>query len=504
MPAEKRRIYSALLDGIPYPAWLKDSNAVFLAVNQAWVKLFNHTREEVVGRNAAEVFGGELGKKIHQQNLDTIRKGITQHFEECFEIGGRRVWVDTVLSPYSDGGKVGTMGMTRNITEKKQMEERFLRTQRMESLGALVGGIAHDLNNILGPILMAASMLEENVKQDANRELVAIVKEAAQRGAEIVSQVLAFARGTRTQRKPLEPKLLVRQMGRILQKVMPKSIEFSTDLADDLSNITGDATQLHQVFMNLCVNARDAMPCGGRLTLRGRNAFVDEAMATRYPEALSGHYVCVTVADTGVGIPEEIREKIYDPFFTTKEVGKGTGLGLSTALAIVKNHGGFVTLDSEVGKGSLFSVYLPATEHPLLPENPKAQTALPGGNGELILVVDDELPICKMVEAILQKKGYRVLTALSGREALRLFAAQRGKIRAVLSDLAMPEMSGADLIKALLAKEPSLPVIASTGQSSEQRYQALAGLNVKWRLSKPYGALQLLSVVAEAVAQRPL
>lgn len=494
----------AVMDGISDPAWVKDRRGVFRAVNLAWTKLIGKAPEEVVGRPETEVFGDELARKLHKQDLETIRSGTPRRVEECFNIKGGPTWFDTVITPYLDekGAPAGVIGIARNITQRKHMEERFLRTQRMESLGALASGIAHDLNNILGPILMSASLLDENIQQESNRELVSIIKEAAQRGADIVNQVLTFARGTRGQRKPLEPRLLVKQIERILQKVMPKSITFVTQLSSDLFNITGDATQLHQVFMNLCVNARDAMPGGGTLTLAGYNAEIGQAEADRNRDARPGRYVCIAVADTGVGVPEAIRTRIFDPFFTTKDVGKGTGLGLSTALAIVKNHGGFVTLDSEVGKGSIFAVYLPATERALVPEKPVPQAPLPSGQGELVLVVDDELPICKMVQTILGKKSYRVLTALSGRDALRLFAENRAEIRAVITDLAMPEMNGLELIKALKAKDPDLPIIASTGQSSEHRYHELGPLDVAWQLSKPYGAQQLLSVVREAVAKR--
>ncbi|XHR26845.1 MAG: ATP-binding protein [Chthoniobacteraceae bacterium] len=501
---EDLQLQMAMLKGIPDPAWMKDKNGIFLAVNHAWTKFLRKPAKAVLGRSVLEVFGEEIGRRLYLQDLDVIKTGAPRRFEEFFMVDGKPAWIDTIITPYLDSENcaAGTIGVARDITERKQTEERFLRTQRMESLGVLASGIAHDLNNILGPILMATSMLQENIKDEANRELIGIIEEAAQRGTDIVGQVLMFARGAKGQRKTVDTRHLLEQVGRILRKAMPEAVNFVTSLPEDLSNITGDLTQLHRVFMNLCVNARDAMPSGGLLTLSGHNTEVDRAAAKHNPDARPGRYVCITVTDTGIGIPEQIRETIYDPFFTTKEIGKGTGLGLSTVLAIVKNHDGFVTLDSKVGKGSVFSVYLPATQGKAQPEKPQPVTVSPNGEGEVILVVDDELPICKMIETILTKKGYRVLTALGGHEALRLFAGQQGQIRAVLTDLAMPEMSGVELIRRLKAAQPGLPIIASTGQSSEQRYSDLDTLDVQWRLSKPYGAQQLLAIVREALTSR--
>jgi two-component system, cell cycle sensor histidine kinase and response regulator CckA len=495
-----------ILDSIPDSVWMKDRDGVFLMVNQAWAQSIGTTAQQTIGYPDVEVFPGELGQQLREQDQLVMQSGKPKQIEEYFNVNGHLVWTDTILTPISDktGAPVGIIGIARNITQRKQLEERFLRTQRMESLGALASGIAHDLHNILGPILMSASILEESVKDPNDRELVTIVREAAQRGADIVKQVLTFARGTQSEHEPLEPRLLIDQVKRILLKVMPKSVTFSINLSDNLSNITGDATQLHQVFMNLCMNARDAMPHGGVLTITGGNVEVDQAMAMHHGYARPGPYVCLAVADTGVGIPEAIREKIFEPFFTTKEPGKGTGLGLSTALAILKNHNSFVTLTSEVSKGSTFSVYIPAAECPKPPAAPApvSPAPLPQGHGETILVVDDEQPICKMVETILSQKDYLVLSAHNGPEALRLFSEKRSEIRAVLTDLAMPGMTGTELIKALKTIDPGLPIIASTGQSSEQRYKELAALNIPLRLSKPYSARQLLSMISEAVNQR--
>jgi CheY-like chemotaxis protein len=369
----------------------------------------------------------------------------------------------------------------------------------MESIGSLASGITHDLNNILGPIMMSASMLrDEDMPKQTSEELIGIIQEAAQRGADVVRQVLTFARGAKGERKPVEPRFLIRQVEHILKEILPKSITFTSTLSDGLWNVTGDLTQLHQVFVNLCVNARDAMPDGGTLRLSAKNCDISPATASKIPDAKPGRYVRIMVADSGIGIPEEILGKIFDPFFTTKELGKGTGLGLSTVLGIVKSHVGFVTIDSKVGKGSKFNVYFPATEAILLPAKPTEKTPLPSGAGEGILIVDDELPICKMAGAILQKKGYHVLSAPDAREALEIYSQQAGAIHAVLTDLAMPGMDGQALIRALKEMNPAPVVIASTGQSG---YKEPFSHGAEFFLAKPYNAEQLLAIVHQAVCK---
>lgn len=501
---EKERFERALINGIPDPAWLKDTEGVFLAVNQAWTVSTGKKAADTIGKSDVEIFGPETAARFHRQDRHVLRTLQPVRVEELLVTHEGNRWFDTVITPLLDdsGKAIGTIGIAREITERKLLEEQFLRTQRMDSIGSLAGGIAHDLNNILGPILMSSSMLQEEVPPATRRELVNIIQEAAQRGADIVNQVLTFARGAKGQRKILEPRVLVRQVERILRDILPKSITFCTSLPDGLWNVVGDTTQLHQVFVNLCVNARDAMPAGGTLEISASNWELDQRACAKFHDAKPGRYVRIVVSDTGAGVPESIRDKIFDPFFTTKELGKGTGLGLSTVLGIVKHHDGFVGLDSTEGLGSQFSVYLPATAKTLTQDRLKPPSNLPSGHGELILVVDDEVAICKMAGTILQKQGYHVITALGAREALQLYRENRRRIDAVVTDLAMPTMDGIELIKELKSIDPALPIIASTGQSVEQRYKELIPLNVRWKLSKPYTAQELLAAVHEAVEKQ--
>ncbi|MDD5349949.1 MAG: PAS domain-containing protein [Chthoniobacteraceae bacterium] len=495
---ESTHIQRALLNGIPDPAWMKNKDGVFLAVNRAWTHFIGKNEADVTGRPDCEIFGHDTAAKVRQQDLAVLKSRQPLRIEECFPGPHGPAYFDTVLTPLCDeqGEAFGIIGIARDVTERKRMEEQFLRNQRMESIGSLAGGIAHDLNNILGPIMMSASMLREDTSRQTAEELITIIQEAAQRGADIVSQVLTFARGAKGERKPMEPRFLIRQVERILKEILPKSITFTSSISEGLWNITGDLTQLHQVFVNLCVNARDAMPDGGTLRLSAKNCEVSPGIAAKIDGAQPGRHVRMMVADSGTGIPEEIIGKIFDPFFTTKELGKGTGLGLSTVLAIVKSHNGFVTIESKLGKGSKFSIFLPATEETLRPAKPEEKSALPSGSGETVLIVDDEVSICKMAGTILQKKGYRVLCAPGAKEALEIYRQHGGAIQAVLTDLAMPGMDGRALTRALKEINPAAVVIASTGQSSYKEPDQHGG---EFFLAKPYSAGQLLRTVHLAI-----
>ena len=498
---KRERLQRDILNGIPDPAWMKNNEGVFLEVNRAWCDFAQMEAADVIGKTASELFGPDIAARFHQQDALVFKTKEPSRIEEHLSNDQNKAWFDTVITPLLDEQREVTaiIGIARNITERKRMEEQFLRNQRLESIGSLAGGIAHDLNNILGPIMMSASMLEEDLPDKTSKDLIAIIQEAAQRGADIVNQVLTFAKGAKGEHKILQPRALVGQVERILKEILPKAITFKASLPEGLWNVTGDLTQLHQVFINLCVNARDAMPQGGTLSLSAKNFTACNQFASKFPDAKPGRYVKINVSDSGTGIPREIVEKIFDPFFTTKPSGKGTGLGLSTVLGIVKSHGGFVTIDSKLGKGSKFSVYFPATAKTHVPAKPPEHCRMPPGKGELILVVDDEVSICKMARTILTKTGYRILTASGGKEALELFKKHGAAVKAVLTDLAMPVMDGVALTRALKEINPSLAVIASTGQACELRYKELQNLNVSSYLSKPYSAHQLLTIVHQAL-----
>ena len=387
-----------------------------------------------------------------------------------------------------------------DITEKKKLEAQFLRAQRMESLGTLAGGIAHDLNNVLTPLLVAVQVLKEKITDADGQRLLVSLETNVKRGASLVKQVLAFGRGVTGERIAVNPKHIVREIKQIVNETFPKSVQFELHCAADLWTITGDPTQLHQVLLNLCVNARDAMPQGGKLSLHLENVTLDEAYASMNLEAHPGPHLCITVDDTGTGIPKEIQEKIFDPFFTTKEPGKGTGLGLSTTLAIVKSHGGFIHCNSTPGKGSTFKVYLPANTTQADAENVVVgETRLLRGHNELVLVVDDEEPIRKLAQRALERYGYRVLLAADGAEALSLYKPRRNEIDVVITDMVMPNMDGLATIKALKSINPEIKIVGSSGLASDGGVTKAMNAGIKHFVPKPYTAETMLNALHEVL-----
>jgi CheY-like chemotaxis protein len=368
----------------------------------------------------------------------------------------------------------------------------------MESIGTLAGGIAHDLNNVLAPILMSIELLRLELERQEKDEILDTIESSARRGAEMVGQVLSFARGVEGRRLSVQVKHLVRDVAKIASETFPRNIEIRAEVPSNLPPVLGDPTQIHQVLLNLSVNARDAMPRGGTLTFSAQNVVLDDQYAGLSPEAKPGRHVLIQVEDTGTGIPPEILEKVFDPFFTTKEPGKGTGLGLSTSLAIVRSHGGFIRAYSEPGTGSRFRVYLPATESTTEPA-PVADVVLPRGNGEVVLVVDDEASVRHITRQTLEAFGYRVILAGDGAEALAVYASRRTEIALVLTDMMMPVMDGPATIRVLTKMDPSVRIIAASGLTANGSVTRVANSGVRHFLPKPYTAETLLRTVREVL-----
>ena len=387
-------------------------------------------------------------------------------------------------------------GFVHNITERKKLEAQFLRAQRLESIGTLASGIAHDLNNILSPVLMAVQLLQSRFTDEGGQQMLQVLRQNVKRGSEMVKQLLAFAKGAEGGRLPIQPEHVVKEVINLLKETFPKNIAVKYHVPANLNSINGDPTQIHQVLMNLCVNARDAMQTtGGTLTITAENKDVDEHFAGMMPHARAGKYTVISIIDTGTGIPTEVQDKMFDPFFTTKEPGNGTGLGLSTVLGIVKSHGGFLNVYSEKGKGTKFEMYLPTLETDELTHTVMPTAELPLGHDELILIVDDEAAIREITQSTLENFGYRVLVAADGTEAIALYAQHRQEIQLVLTDMMMPYMDGPAMISALQRINPAVQIIASTGLEESERAHKAAALGVKTFLTKPYSAQQLLQIL---------
>jgi CheY-like chemotaxis protein len=376
------------------------------------------------------------------------------------------------------------------------METQFLQAQRMEVIGSLAGGIAHDLNNILAPIALVGGLLKEKLGDPADQELLEMALSGSKRGAEIIKQLLAFGRGQQGRRVAVQLRHLIREMVQMMRETFPREIDLRHEASADLWPVVGDSTQLHQVLLNLCVNARDAMRTGGRLSLGAANATLAAGDGVLPPDKSPGPYVSLMISDTGQGIPPEIQHRIFDPFFTTKPLGEGTGLGLSTVLAIVRNHGGFIRLDSAAGKGSTFKVFLPACPGEV--EAAAATSLRPppaGGGGQTILVVDDERNIRDAMRALLEREQFVVLTAMHGEDALAQFRQHRASIKLVLTDVMMPVMNGVTLVRELRRIDPVVKIIAMSGLGSVDHGGELAALGVPDVLMKPCAGTTLLETV---------
>jgi len=389
--------------------------------------------------------------------------------------------------------------LQEEIQRRQALEAQLLRTQRLESIGVLTGGIAHDFNNLLTPILMAAKLLREERPAEERTQLLETLQASAERAAELVRKLLAFAGGMEGERRVVHVKNVIAEIHEIVEHTFPKTVDIRIHIPAGLPPVLADPTQLSQVLMNLSVNARDAMPSGGTLFIAAARVAVNEAYTARHPEARPGVYVRITVEDTGTGMTAEVLDKAFDPFFTTKTPGKGTGLGLSTALGIVRSHGGFLHVDSDVGRGSRFAVFFPtACEEGGRPETP-ARVAARRGSGELVLVVDDEVAALQTVKAILQRSGYRVLTARGGAEALEIYERDRVEIRGVLLDMMMPDMDGLTVMARLRERDPHVQLIASSGLHVAGRTAETLAANRVPFLSKPYSDEQLLMALAQVL-----
>jgi CheY-like chemotaxis protein len=365
----------------------------------------------------------------------------------------------------------------------------------MESIGTLAGGIAHDLNNVLTPILLSTSLLLEGERDPARLETLAAIEASATRGAEMVSHVLSFARGLDGRRAEVQVRPLVADVAKIVRDTFPKNIRFEQCLGPSLWPMEADATQIHQVLINLCVNARDAMPAGGRITVSADNVSVDDQAAALNLDAHAGPHVKLEISDTGSGIAPQIIHKIFDPFFTTKAIGKGTGLGLATSLVIVKSHGGFIEVQSESGVGTRFCVFLPAIAAGVAATPAAPHVVFHKGHGETILVIDDEALIRRIARRTLEACGYRVLAAADGFEGVAVYTAHQREIAVVITDMMMPVMDGLATIRALVRLNPAVRIIGASGLAEDRDLASVGGTNLTHFLTKPYTAASLLNTI---------
>ena len=492
---------NAFVDSVPGFGAYVDAEERYRFVNRYHENWFKDSRRQFIGRRLEDVHRPETYAVMRPYSRRALAGETVRYEHEMTGRDGKYYCFDVQYVPRraSDGAVLGYFSLVFDVTERVLRDRQLLRTQRLESVGRLASGIAHDLNNILSPVLLGADLLLDSVQDPGGRDLLDMIKTSSQRGAAILRQLLLFGRGEEDGHGALALEPLIRDMLKIVAETFPKNVSVQSRVAPDLPAVLGNVTHLHQVLMNLCINARDAMPAGGRLTLDARAETVDADLAKACAAPATGPHVVLEVADTGSGIPPEILDKIFDPFFTTKPAGQGTGLGLSTVLGLVRSHRGFIRVDSRPGAGTRFRIYLPAApaEGPATPA--AAAAALPPGHGEGILVVDDEPAARDVVRQILERHGYRVFAVAGGAEALALYDRDPARIQLVITDLMMPGMDGAALLRHLRQSATDLKAIAMTGGLSRaEMAQALEAESAEFLL-KPFGAAVLLETVRRAL-----
>ena len=493
---EQIRSQAALLDITHDAIYVRDFTDRVLFWNQGAQKLYGWAATETQGRTSSELLPGpdpfETARALHAvQHAGEWAGEIKQKSRDGRELMIQSRWT---LMRETDGKPRSILIVNTDITEKKRLEAQLLRSQRLESIGNLASGLAHDLNNVLAPIMMAVQFIKDNAEDESMKACFQTLETCSKRGADIIRQVLMFARGVEGERIAMNPKHLILEMQRIARETFPRGIAIHTQISNKTCVIHADATQIQQIIMNLCVNARDAMPNGGTLTMSLDQVSLNTTTAKIHPKAKPGTYVVTSVSDTGSGIPPAMLDKIFDPFFTTKPLGQGTGLGLATVMGIAEKHGGFVHVESTLKLGTTFAIYIPSSakeaEHAAIGAR---KTEVARGNGELILIVDDEPAVRKLASAILNRNGYRTIMAADGREGRTVFEQNQNEIRLLVSDLMMPQVDGPTMLRGLKELSPDLKSIIITGLGEENRIGEAKAAGADAVMHKPFTAEQLLT-----------
>jgi hypothetical protein len=448
--ARSERRYRHLFESNPQPMWVFDRESLaFLAVNQATVVQYGYSREELLQMTLKDIRPAEdipaLLEDVRKPVVELHRDGPWRHRKR----DGAIILVEITAHPMQYEGRNACLVLANDITERKKLEDQVQQSQRLESIGRLAGGVAHDFNNLLTVINgYAAQILAELPKGSVVAERVGEISGAGQRAAALTQQLLAFSRRQVVQPRVLNLNHVINDMEQMLRRLIGEDVELIVLRSKDLRNIRADAGQMQQVVMNLAINARDAMPRGGTLILETRDEVLGEEYRSSHPEVRPGRYVVLNVTDNGTGMAPEVQKRIFEPFFTTKPPGSGTGLGLATVHGMVRQSEGWIWVYSEPGAGTTFKIYLPATDETVAAAPAAAQYDLRGT--ETILLVEDQNDVRQLAVTILERYGYRVLSAATGEEALALAHDFRGTIHLLLTDVVMPGMNGNDLAKQLL------------------------------------------------------
>jgi len=459
--------FRAIFDSVSEFIFLKDLDLRYTHINRAALEFLGLDADQVIGMTDADLFPAEQVREIMETDRQVLAGGDQpQRFIRL--LGPRRRLLETAKIAVRDdaGDVVGLCGVSRDVTDLRRLEEQLRQSQKLEAIGRLAGGIAHDLNNLLTPILGYSELLKASLADDpaVSRELAAIERSGL-RARDLTANLLAFSRRQVLDRRIVCLNDIVAETRDMLRRLLRENIQIRYDLAADLDSVRADSSQLHNVLINLAVNAADAMPDGGLLTIETQNVELDEAHADRHPEALPGPHVLLAVADTGCGMAPDVQRQVFEPFFTTKAVDEGTGLGLATVHGVVKQHGGSIDLYSEPDHGTIFKVYLPrVTGDPAGPDD--AGAAADGAGDEEILVVEDDEAVRQLAEAVLVRQGYRVVAVASPSAAITLATERDRPFDLVLSDVVMPGMDGAQLHRTLKNVWPRLPALFMSGYTA--------------------------------------
>jgi PAS domain S-box-containing protein len=488
----------AIVDALPDLLFRQDASGKYLDYHAPHPEQLYASPELFLGRRMEEILPGEVVPLVREHIRETLASRTMQVFEYELDIPGMgRQFFEARMAVSGEGEVVS---IVRNVTERRRLEEQVRQAQKMEAVGRLAGGIAHDFNNLLTVINGYCDVLLATLHEhDRSRHMLGEIHKAGQRAAALTSQLLAFGRKQMIRPKVLDLNAVVADLRTMLARLIGEDVELVTEPAPGLARIKADASQLEQVILNLAINARDAMPRGGRLTLATANVRLGEADADDLSEVRPGPYVALTVSDTGVGMDEKTRAHLFEPFFTTKEVGKGTGLGLATVYGIVKQGGGHLTVSSEVGRGTTFQAYFPALVEadPAFPGR-EASTDPPGGK-EIVLVVEDEEEVRELLRYLLGRMGYQVLVAGGGAEALKVAEGHGVPIDLLVTDVVMPQMSGRQVAEAMGQRQPDLRVLYLSGHTNDARLRhGIAGAEVAF-LQKPFTEAALAAKVREVL-----
>ncbi len=501
---ETEKLYKVIVEDQTDLICRFQSNGMVTFANNAYLRYFNQTLETLSEKNHFSIFPTEEQASIQEKISGVTPENPVITYEQRVNVASRGLrWQQwTYRGVFDNKRLIEIQAVGRDTTEKKTLESQLLRSQRMQSIGTLANGIAHDMNNILTPILVGLQMVKR-AADEKNKQRIEILESSAKRGAELVKQILSFSSGHEGQLVPISLKSLIREIDKFAKETFPKTINIQIHLSQDLWMILGNSSQLHQVIINLCVNARDAMPNGGTLFLSVENFTIDKAIEKIHIDAKVGPYIRIRVIDTGTGIPPENLERIFEPFFTTKAPGKGTGIGLTMVFSVVKGHGGFLNVHSKVGEGTIFEIFIPAVQEKLEDSSLLAKDesneleATADGAGKLILVVDDEEQIRTMTSELLEMEGYKTVTAINGSDAIQVYSRHEKEIRLIVIDMMMPIMDGITCIAAIRKKNATLPFIAVSGLMDNEKIAKLTELGVTTAYSKPYSVQKLLQSIEE-------